>query len=71
MSEVKAIEFEAEIKQIKTMADSSVNLILSLPEHCREQAKVLLDWHHMAVRGMLALEESDGENRKKVKKIHF
>ena len=53
MSDIKAIEFVAEVRQIRTMVDGSVNLILNIPEHCREQAKLLLDWHNMMVRGVL------------------
>ena len=48
--EVKAVEIRAELRQIKTMADGSVNLILNVPEDCREQIKVLLDWLGMEVK---------------------
>lgn len=58
MSETKAIEIIAEVRQIRTMVDGSVNLVLNLPEECREQAKVLLDWHHLVIHGVLALEET-------------
>ena len=44
MERVKAVEIRAELRQIKTMADHSVSLILNLPEDCTEQVKVLLDW---------------------------
>jgi len=57
---VNAIEFTAEVRKINTMADGSVNVILNLPEQCREQAKVLIDWHHMMVRGVLEVER-EGE----------
>jgi hypothetical protein len=36
--EVKAVEFVAEIRQVKTMADHTVNVILNLPEYCGSQA---------------------------------
>jgi len=55
---VKAVEFEAEIRQVKTMADGSVNIIINMPEHCREQAKVIMDWHHLVVRGVMTIEET-------------
>ena len=42
--EVKAVEIRAELRQIKTMADGSMNVVLNLPEDCKEQVKVLLDW---------------------------
>ena len=34
----------AELRQIKTMADHTANIVLNIPEDCREQIKVLLDW---------------------------
>ena len=43
-SEIKAVEVRAELRQIKTMADGSVNIVLNLPEYEIEQAKVLLGW---------------------------
>ena len=68
---MRAIEFVAEVRKINTMADGSVNVILNLPEHCREQAKVLLDWHHLMVHGVLEVEKSEDGNRGKPKKIHI
>jgi diphthamide synthase subunit DPH2 len=44
MSDIHAVEVRAEIRQIKTMTDGSVNVILNIPEDCKEQVKVLLDW---------------------------
>ena len=64
MPDVKAIEFVAEVRSIRTMVDGSVNVVLNIPEQCREQAKVLLDWHHLEVRGVLEVEIT--ENSKKV-----
>ena len=61
MSEVRAIEFVAEVRKIQTMVDGSVNVILNLPEHCIEQVKVLLDWHKLEVHGILALDHLDGD----------
>jgi len=43
-SEIKAVEIEAELKQIKTRVDGTVDIVLNLPEYCIPQAKVLLDW---------------------------
>jgi hypothetical protein len=42
--EVKAVEVRAELRQIKTMADGTINVILNLPEDCIPQVKLLLDW---------------------------
>ena len=65
MSEVKVVEIRAELRQIKTMADGSMNIVLNLPEDCREQVKVMMDWHHLEIYGLLSLEQlntlRDGE----------
>ena len=52
--EVKAVEIRAELRQIKTMADGTVNLTLNLPEDCKEQVKVMLDWLGMEVKAVIA-----------------
>ena len=41
---VKAVEIEAELRQVKTMVDGSVNLTFNVPEYCMPQVKVMLDW---------------------------
>lgn len=55
-SEIKAVEVRAEIRQIKTMVDGSVSVTINLPEDCREQVKVLLDWIGLEVRAVIASE---------------
>lgn len=52
---VKAVEVRAEVRQIKTMTDGSINVILNLPEDCREQVKVLLDWQGLEVKAIIAI----------------
>lgn len=42
--DVKAVEIRAELRQIRTMADGTINIVLNLPEDCKEQVKVMLDW---------------------------
>lgn len=54
MSEIKAVEIRAELRQIKTMADGTVNIVLNLPEDCREQVKVLLDWLGLELKMVIA-----------------
>ena len=41
-SDKLAVEFEAEIRQVKTMADGSCNITLNLPEYCKGQAQWFL-----------------------------
>jgi hypothetical protein len=55
VSDIKAVEVRAELRQIKTMADGTVNIVLNLPEDCKEQVKVLLDWLGYELRGVIAL----------------
>lgn len=51
--EVKAVEVCAELRQVRTMVDHSVNIILNLPEDCLPQAKVLLGWIGNEVRAVI------------------
>jgi hypothetical protein len=55
-SEIKAVEIEAELVQIKTMTNGTVNVVLNLPEYCIPQAKVMMDWLKDMVRCVIALE---------------
>lgn len=55
--QVKAVEFEAEVWQVKTMADGSVNIVLKLPEYCIDQATQLMKWHHLLVRCVAELQD--------------
>ena len=57
MDEIKAVEIRAELRQIKTMADDSVNIVLNVPEDCREQVKVMLDWLKLELRAVIALND--------------
>ena len=50
---IKAVEIRAELRQIKTMADHSVNVTLNLPEDCTEQVKVMLDWLGLEVKAVI------------------
>ena len=52
--QIRAIEIRAEVRQIKTMSDGSINVILNLPEDCKDQAKVLIDWQGLEVRAVVA-----------------
>jgi len=44
ISEIKAIEFTAELRQIKSMADGTYLVTLNLPEYMLDQARVMLGW---------------------------
>jgi hypothetical protein len=51
--EPKAIEIRAEVRQVRTMCDHTVNVILNLPEDNLPQAKVLLGWVSSEVRAVI------------------
>jgi len=55
MNDIKAVEIRAEVRQIKTMADNTINLVLNIPEDCMPQVKVLLDWLKLEVRVVIAI----------------
>jgi len=67
MAEIKAVEFRAELRQIKTMADRTVNITLNLPEDCKEQAKVLMDWLGLEIGGVLTKSYQDIVSNRKTK----
>lgn len=39
-----AVELEAELRQVKSMADGTFNIVLNVPEYCLEQTRVMLGW---------------------------
>lgn len=43
------IAFEAEVRQVRSMVDGSINVLLNIPEQYREEAKRFLDWHKLIV----------------------
>ncbi len=49
----RAVEIRAEVRQIKTMADHTVNLVLNLPEECVPMAKILLGWQGDEIRAVI------------------
>ncbi len=71
MSDVIAVEFDAEARQVKTMADGTINVILNVPEYCIEQVKVILGWRGSQVRIVMErVPESLGNNQNGEAKTH-
>jgi len=60
MAEIVAIEFESEIRQIKTMSDRSFNIVLNVPEYGAEQVKKIMDWLQDNVKVLMVNENDDG-----------
>ena len=59
----KAVKFEAELRQVKSMADKSFNLILNIPEYEIEQARELMGMllDHVAVAIVKVAKSDDKE----------
>ena len=54
MTEIKAVEIRAEVRQIKSMVDGSYNLTLNIPEDCIDQVRELLGWIGLEVKAVIA-----------------
>jgi hypothetical protein len=54
--DVRAVEFVAEVRQVKTMADGTVNLTLNLPEYCKPQAAWFMQHQGEMVKSVSELE---------------
>lgn len=52
-----AIEASAEVRQVKTMADFSVSVVLNFPEPFKPQAKRFIDWQGKMVRIVAVVED--------------
>jgi len=52
-ADTRAVEIRAEVRQIRTMADHTVNVVLNLPEDCLEQAKALLGWQGDEIKAVM------------------
>lgn len=39
-----AVEFEAELRQVKSMADGTYNIVLNVPEYCLSQVQTMMGW---------------------------
>ena len=48
--DVLAIEASAEVRQVKSMVDGSINVVLNLPEPFKPQGKFFMDWVGKMVR---------------------
>lgn len=53
---VVAIEFEAEMRQIRSMADGTYNIVLNVPEYCLPQVQTMMGWLKSLIRVVMAEE---------------
>lgn len=45
-----AVEFDAEVRQVKSMADGTYNVVLNVPEYCLHQVQRMMGWLKAMVR---------------------
>ena len=57
LAEPVAVEFEAEMRQVKSMADGTYNSVLNVPEYCLPQVREMMGWLKELVRVVMANEE--------------
>jgi hypothetical protein len=52
-----AVEFEAEMRQVKSMADGTYNIVLNVPEYCLPQVQTMMGWLKGMVKVVMVNEE--------------
>ena len=53
LAEPVAVEFEAEMRQVKSMADGTYNIILNVPEYCLPQVQTMMGWLKELVQAVM------------------
>ncbi len=56
-SDLRAVEFEAEMRQIKSMADGTYNIVLNVPEYCLPQVQTMMGWLQSQVKVVMVKEK--------------
>ena len=57
LAEAVAVEFEAEMRQVKSMADGTYNVVLNVPEYCLPQVQTMMGWLKSLVRVVMVEEQ--------------
>jgi len=57
LAEPVAVEFESEMRQVKSMADGTYNIVLNVPEYCLPQVQMMMGWLKSLVRVVMAEEQ--------------
>ena len=56
MTKPVAIEFDAEMRQVKSMADGTYNVVLNVPEYCLPQVQAMMGWLKSLVKVVMVKE---------------
>ena len=60
LAEPVAVEFEAEMRQVKSMADGTYNIVLNVPEYCLPQVQTMMGWLKALIRVIMAESDKSG-----------
>ena len=60
LAEAVAVEFEAEMRQVKSMADGTYNIVLNVPEYCLPQVQTMMGWLKSLIRVIMAESDKSG-----------
>ena len=55
-----AVEFEADMLQVKSMADGTYNIVLNVPEYCLPQVQTMMGWLKELVRVVMVKSDKSG-----------
>ena len=55
-----AVEFVAEMRQVKSMADGTYNIVLNVPEYCLAQTQTMMAWLKDMVH-IVAVKEAESD----------
>ena len=55
-----AVEFEAEMRQVKSMADGTYNIVLNVPEYCLPQVQTMMGWLKSLIRVIMTESDKSG-----------
>ena len=53
----QAVELDAELRQIRSMADGTYNIVLNVPEYCLPQVQTMMGWLKSLVKVVMAEEQ--------------
>jgi len=71
MAKPQVVKFDAELRQIKSMADGTYNLTLNIPEYALNQTQTMMGWLKSQVDVAVVFLENDDKSTGKRGKIHI
>ena len=63
MTDPVAVEFVAEVRQVKTMVDKTINITLNLPEMCRPAAQWFMAHQSDMIKAVCVIEDKSDKSR--------